>query len=292
MIDTASPGERRSPVRVLWPKEHGAYGQLLFPLGTALVLGPRLGAVALAGACVAGFVGHEAVLTLLGQRGGRLARNRRRDAIVSLACCATLATALGAWAVVQMAPASRPFVALPVALAMTLAIFISTGREHSTMGEIVAAIALSSCGVPVALAGAVPASRALTCWLVFALSFTLATLAVRSTIARAKNTRAGGPGFPSSTLRSTAASSTALRTGRAGNRIGTTVWLASATIALSLVAASRGWIAPAAPFALLPVCGMAVGLSLFPPHPRRLRTVGWLLVTATAVTAIVLATAR
>jgi YwiC-like protein len=255
-------------VSILAPKEHGAYGQLLFPIATALAIGNHNGsAAALAGACVATFVGHEAVLTLLGQRGARVARERRRAAIFSLACCAILAGSLGAWALTRMTPASRATAALPVVLAGVLVPFILSRREHSTIGEVVAAITLSSCGVPIARAGGIPPSRALTCWLVFAMSFTLATLAVRSAIARVKSARAG-------------------------SRISTTAWLACATIALTLVLASRGWIPSAAPLALLPVCGLALALSLFPPHPRHLRAVGWSLVSATAVTSIVLVVVR
>jgi hypothetical protein len=264
MSATANPSAQRLPARILLPREHGAYGQLLFPIATALAIGDH-GATgfAIAGACAAAFVGHEAVLTLLGQRGGRAARQRRRDAIFSLACCAALAAASAAWALAHMMPASRVSLVLPATLAVALLPFIWSRREHTTAGEILAALSLSSCGVPIARAGGVGLSRALICWLVFALSFTVATLAVRSTIARLKNTHSAGSGVA--------------------------FWLAAASVALSLAGASRGWIPPAAPLALLPVCGLAVGLSLFPPHPRHLRAVGWSLVTATAVTAIVLA---
>ncbi len=272
MVTPASPSAGWFRARIPLPKEHGAYGQLLFPIATALVIGDHSGApFAIAAACAAAFVGHEAVLTLLGQRGGRVARERQRDAIFSLACCAALATSLGAWAIVQMAPEVRFWAALPIALAMALAPFIWFRREHSTIGEIVAAVALSSCGVPTARAGGVDVARALTCWLVFAVSFTVATLAVRSTIARIKNPPLAGSVF---------------------SRIDVPVWLAPATIALSLVSAWRGWIPPAAPLALLPACGLALGLSLFPPHPRHLRMIGWSLVTATGVAAIVLVVAH
>lgn len=266
MIDAPSPSVGRFRARILWPKEHGAYGQLLFPITTALVIGNHGGgAFALAGASAAVFVGHEAVLTLLGQRGGRVARERHADAVFSLVCCGAISAVLGASAVAHMSSSSRLAIALPLGLAGVLAAFIWLRVEHSTMGEIVAAATLSSCGVPIARAGGVELSRALICWLVFALSFTVATLAVRSTIARIKNFR--------------------------NRRIPSAAWLAPATIALSLVSASRGWIPASASLALLPVCGLALGLSLFPPHPRHLRTVGWSLVMATAITAIVLAVA-
>lgn len=264
MIDAPSPSVRRFRMRLLWPKEHGAYGQLLFPTATALVIGNHGGsAFALAGASVAVFIGHEAVLTVLGQRGGRAARDRHADAVFSLVCCAAIAAVLGAWATAHMSPSSRLAIVPPLGLAAVLAAFIWFQVEHSTAGEIVAAATLSSCGVPIARAGGVEPSRALICWVVFALSFTVATLAVRSAIARIRNVPR--------------------------RQIPSAAWPAPATIALSLVSASRGWIPPAASLAVLPVCGLALGLSLFPPHPRHLRAVGWSLVTATAITAIVLA---
>ena len=47
------------------PREHGAYGQLAFPLVTALVIaGVTLSGVLIAVAAIAGFLAHEPLLVL------------------------------------------------------------------------------------------------------------------------------------------------------------------------------------------------------------------------------------
>ena len=267
-------GRRRLPL--LLPREHGAYGQLLFPLATVMVIGNGApAALALGGACVMAFVAHEGLLTLLGHRGARAARARRRDALLSLIGCVVLALAAGAWALTRTSAAARISLGFPVASALLLIPFIWTRREHSTAAEITVAIGLSSCCVPVALAGGVPVARTVTCWFVFALAFVVATVTVRSVIASTRRTRATSvpPGPPTS------------------RRSAPPGLLAVSAIVLSFAFANGGWIPWTAPFALLPVCGLAAALSLFPPHPRHLRTVGWLLVTATAATSAVLAVA-
>ncbi|HET7503266.1 MAG TPA: YwiC-like family protein [Kofleriaceae bacterium] len=62
-----------SRVRSLWPREHGAYVQLLAPLATAMVATrPTIaGAAIAAGACLA-FLASEPLRVLLGARGARL----------------------------------------------------------------------------------------------------------------------------------------------------------------------------------------------------------------------------
>lgn len=261
----------RPAKRILLPREHGAYGQLLFPIGTALALGGGSApAFALALSCVSAFAAHESLLVLLGHRGARAAREQRQPASVWLIGCGTLAAGAAAFGVVRMPIPARAWLLLPAALSLALVWFIFHGREHSTSGEVVAASALSSCSIPIALAGGVSAVPAVTCWLVFVLAFVVATIAVRSMIARVKTARRPLP-VPSA--------------GGAG------AWLASAVMALSVVGGAASWWPWAVPLALLPVCGIAAVLSLFPLHPRHLRPVGWSLVTATALTAVVLAVA-
>ena len=56
----------------LLPKEHGAYGQIAFPLATAFVVaGVSTAGLLLAAAVVAGFLAHEPAAVLLGLRGAR-----------------------------------------------------------------------------------------------------------------------------------------------------------------------------------------------------------------------------
>jgi hypothetical protein len=54
------------------------------------------------------------------------------------------------------------------------------------------------------------------------------------------------------------------------------------------VSAAAGRLLPVAPYAALPVCAIALGLTARPPSPRHLRTIGWALVGATTLTALML----
>jgi YwiC-like protein len=58
----------------LLPREHGAYGQMIFPPVTALLIcGISVSALACMAAVAAAFVAHEPALILIGRRGARLA---------------------------------------------------------------------------------------------------------------------------------------------------------------------------------------------------------------------------
>src|SRR5689334_17708106 len=97
------------------PREHGAYGQLLVPLITALAIGrPGVAAVALAVAIVAAFLAHEPLLVLLGQRGARVARDRRGPAMWWLAVFAGIAVLLGGTALMMVDRAVRTALAVPL----------------------------------------------------------------------------------------------------------------------------------------------------------------------------------
>ena len=290
--DVSRPAHRRG-LHLLVPREHGAYGQLLFPLATALAIGNRgPAALALASACILAFVAHESVLVLLGHRGARAARERHAEAVAWLVVCVVFAAVAGGWALVFMSPEGRLSLALPATLALLLVPFIRARREHSTSGEIVAAIALSSCSVPVALAGGAPPASAAWCWLAFALAFVVATVAVRAVIVRVKTTpqppnhvHVGAVG-PAPEWRAPGARAMSGRGGTAWQA--TAVCLALGTIGVSLGCVALEWVPVTAGLAPVPVAGLAAVVSLNPPHPRHLRSVGWALVTATAFTAVML----
>src|SRR5205823_6340503 len=79
--DDADYRRRESGIALL-PKEHGAYGQLLFPLITAMAVGrPGVAAWSFAAAAVCAFLAHEPLLLLLGQRGPCARRERQDDAV-------------------------------------------------------------------------------------------------------------------------------------------------------------------------------------------------------------------
>jgi len=171
---------------VLLPHEHGAYGEVLFPLASALVLGQTNQAVwGLTLAAIAGFLAHEGFVVLLGSRGSRARRESNAPARRSVIVFGALAVigAVLAW------PALTPDVARGFALAATLsaaALAVAwLGREHSLGGELLAALALTSWCVPVALAGAVPVNTAMTAWMIWCGVYALATVVVHSVIAGA-----------------------------------------------------------------------------------------------------------
>ena len=77
------------------PKEHGAYGQVAFPLATAFgVAGVSTDGLLLSATVIAGFLAHEPAAIVLGLRGSRAKRELGASAIVWLCCC--LATGIAA----------------------------------------------------------------------------------------------------------------------------------------------------------------------------------------------------
>lgn len=249
---------------MILPKEHGAYGQLLFPLGTALAIArPGLGAIAFAAAAIAAFVSHESLLVILGQRGVRATREQGAEARNTFATFGTLAIVLGGAALALMPPPARWAVLVPLALGGVLAVLIARRREHTTPGEIVSALAMSALALPVALASRATLAAALTCVVAYAAAFLVATLSVRAVILVTR------------------------KLAGAGTR------LVAAAVAIALVAllgflARAGWTMGVGTWAALPICAVGVGLVAAMPSPRYLREIGWTLVGATALTAVIL----
>ena len=253
----------------MFPKEHGAYGQLLFPLVTALAVSrPRAVAWSLGAVSLCAFLSHEPLLVLLGQRGARAARERRRRAAIWFVGFAAAATWCGVAAIAVAASQVRVALVVPAALAALLALAVLTQREHTTAGEVLSALALSSLALPVALAGDAPPAIALTCATVFAAGFVSATLCVRAVIAATRRPPA------------------------AGARV-LAVLIAAASLSALWVVAAGGYASPSAPWAALPMCGGGSLLALRPPSARHLRTIGWSLVAASTITtAVLIATLR
>ncbi len=248
---------------MLLPREHGAYGQLLFPLFSALLIGqPSAGAYLLAAAAVAAFLAHEALLVVLGQRGVRACREHGADARRSLALFGGFCAVTGTVSLFVLPRPALDVLVLPVVLALLVGAAVVMHRERSTMGEMLVAVALTSLALPVALAGHATRTNALTLFVVFSAVFVTATIAVRALIGRV--TKAGGP--------------PPLLAGA----------LALFVVVGLAVAAFAGRLAPVAPYAALPVCAVALGLTASPPSPRHLKTIGWTLVGATLLTSVLL----
>lgn len=215
----------------------------------------------MAAAGLAAFLGHESLLVLLGQRGGRAAREQHADARWSFAIFGLVAAISGVAAILLISPPARVALAVPAFLAALLASVVAIGKERTTAGEMLVAMTLSSLSLSTALAGGVPWLSALTVALVFCLIFLIATIAVRAIIAS--------------------------RTRDGPSRAVAVLVTVGAIVSLAALSAA-GAVHPVATFATLPVSGVALWLVADPPSPRYLRRVGWTLVSATALTAIIL----
>ena len=246
------------------PREHGAYGQLLFPLVTALAIGrPGAAALTLSAAAIFAFLAHEPLLVLLGQRGRRAVQEQRSRAWRWFAACTVAALACAAVAIASMPVDALIGLSVPGVLTLALAIVIAARHERKTAGEILTTLTLSSLAYPVALAVQAPSRAAVTLAAAFATAFVAATLSVRAVIMCTRRP-------PAALSRITAG--LALVVGILG---------LAALWRLGLAAGVGSW-------AVLPVCGVGFVLVLAPPSATRLRLVGWTLIAATVVTAIIL----
>lgn len=246
----------------LLPREHGAYGQLGVPLAAALALGDFSGAAwALAGATVAGFLAHEPLLLLLGQRGQNARDRDGPSALGWLAGLGALGAALFALGVYGLPAGARLLLGVPLLLSAAVGAAVLLRREKTAPGEVTAALALSSWALPVAAAGSASFATALSCWLVFAAMFVGATGSVRGLIAQSK----GG-------------------SGRAGLAAGALLPVACAAVATALAAGGR--VPRFLPLALGPSVALGLALWVRPPRARHLRTLGWGLVAASLATGV------
>ena len=248
----------------MFPREHGAYGQLLFPIVTALAVGrPTAAALLLAASAVMAFLAHEPMLVLLGQRGSRAARDDRSRAIGWFYTTAGAAMVLGGASLLLSASSVRAGVAVPSALAVVLAAVIFSGREHSTAGELVAAATFASLAYPVARAGGASSHASLSCASAFTAIFMASTLCVRAVIQHTRRP----PAWPA--------------------RVAGVV-VALGALGILRGTAEAGLLSSIAALGALPACLAAALVALIAPGSRRLRAIGWTLVATTMVGAAAL----
>lgn len=254
--------------RSLLPHEHGAYGQVALPLVCALGLGrPGVAAVLLAAGAFTGFLSYEPLLVAVGNRGKRA---REEDGARARRLAAGLLAAAGLMAgggFLLASPDARLASAIPPALALGVALLVRLEVERTVAGEVAVAIALSSAGLPVAVASGVAPGTAASAWLAWCLGFAATTLAVEVVLARARApARDPGP---------LAAAGVLLLQG----------------IAVALSAA--GTVPAAVPLAVLPLALASLSVILLRVPARRLRVVGWAaLAGSTAALAVLLAGLR
>jgi hypothetical protein len=252
----------------LFPREHGAYGQMAFPLVTSFaVAGISAPAVLTGLAVVAGFLAHEPLLVVLGRRGVRVRRERSRAGTLWLAAASATMAGAGLFALWLMPPSTRWSFLLPLVPGTFLAVAIAANCEKTLFGEIAVALAFSLMAVPLCLAAGGSIGVAFAVGIAFASIFVTGTLAVHGVVLAVR-----GGGHPRAacaarlavliltTLDGVALAAMAL--------VGLLPWT-------TLMAAAPGLLA-------------AAWMAVFPPAPARLRTIGWTLVTTSASAALIL----
>jgi hypothetical protein len=252
----------------LLPKEHGAYGQLAYPLITSYAIAGVNRANALLGlALVAAFLSHEPLLVVLGRRGARATRAQGHRALAWFSVTAVIALGAGVLAWQQTPATFRWTLMIPLAPAAIALGAMALDREKTGAGEVAIALTFSSSAIPVCLAAGAAPAAALSVATTFAVVFVPATLAVRATIIASRG--GGNPG--------------AARMLRAIVLV--LVVLASAVLAMFNW---RGLLPAAASVAAMPGLGVALWLALFPPPATRLRVVGWALIATSTTAAVIL----
>lgn len=247
---------------LFFPREHGAYAELLFPLMGAFIIGAaNAAAAAISLATIAAFVIHEPVWVVLGRRGSRSRREHGRDARRFLLVVTLVAVASGVAGFVLAPVTARWALVLGLGLAALPAVLTAADRERSLAGEILLAWSLSSPSVAVALATGVSLHTALCAWVVWGVGYSVSTADIRTVIGRVRR------GYASH------ANLAITVTGLAG-----------------MLAAVLGRLLPATYLlAVAPLLAVGIVLRLWRVHPRRLRAAGWTLVGASGVTLVLLA---
>lgn len=252
----------------MWPKEHGAYGQLAFPLVTGLaVAGVSGAALCVVAAAVAGFLSHEPLLVLLGRRGSRSQRLYRGQAVVWFVLTALVGVTTGVAAVLSVARGAQWVFALPLTPAILYGIALAMHAEKTTAGELAAAFAFSLVSVPLCVTAGASPEAGLSIGMTFALLSAASTLGVRVVILRVR-----GGGDP--------------------HAVAVTRWLLAVVVVamttLLTMLASRGVLAWVTMAAIVPGVLVSAVLAFRPPPPARLRSVGWALLSTSLVATVLL----
>lgn len=248
----------------LYPREHGAYAQLGFPLLSGLVLGaPGASSFLFAAAAILLFLANEPLALLLGVRGKRLRRELAARARWQLALRAVLGCIAGLTALWLAPLAARWLVLVPAAFTAALVPVVLAKNLKTLPGEIVAVAAFSSMHLPIAAAGGVTGTLLWGPSMMWFATTVVAMLSVHAIKSRLT---------------------------------GATPWVvpsATWSARLGLVAAIAIWaLLPewrtVALAACLPLAGVVV-VNRIAVSPRKLKRVGWSVVAANALAVAVLA---
>jgi hypothetical protein len=163
---------------------------------------------------------------------------------------------------VLASPSARLASVVPPVLAAGIALLVRLELERTVAGEVAVATALSSAGLPVAVASGVSPGTAAAAWLAWALGFAATTLAVEVVLARAR-APARDPGPPAAV----------------------TVLLLQVT---ATALASMGVVPRAVPAAVAPLALASLLVIVLRIPARRLRVVGWTALAGSTAALLVL----
>jgi hypothetical protein len=246
----------------MWPREHGTYGELGFPLLSALLVSdPTVPSWLLAAVSACFFLLHEPLLILRGARGARRRSQAGPVALRRMWLLLVLGVTGAGAAFVLGTDAVRYAMLVPAGLGGAVLLLALRDRERGLAQQLLAAAALVSPALPVAIAGGRAPREALWLALLWLLAFVLTTTAVRGVAYRARDNGAR--------LRLAAFC----------------LWLVLAGVtAFTGVGLLPGWLA----LCLLPTALPVLCLVLLPPHARHMRLVGWSLVASGTATLVLL----
>jgi hypothetical protein len=249
---------------VLWPREHGTYGELLFPLATALLLGrPGLTAWGLCAVALGGFLSHDGLVVALGRRGDRARRDDGTRARSSLLSFGGLALVGAIVALPGLEHTAALAAAVAIALACVALRLAWLGAERRLAGTLIAALALSAWCAPIALASGLPVSWSYGLWFVWFAAFAMGTAAVESVIARG-----------------------ARRSPRSAQFLCVALF-ASANGGV-MAAIQHGLLPAAAAWTLTPMGLAAFFIAGTPVPARHMRSIGWSIVAMSLVTMVLM----
>ncbi|MEP6864339.1 MAG: YwiC-like family protein [Deltaproteobacteria bacterium] len=175
----------------MWPREHGAYGQLGAPLLGALLLHtPTVGALSLAAAACCAFLANEPLLVVLGQRGERMRASYGPVAARRLMLALLGAVVSGGFGLARGSQATLEIAGLAAIPAACLATLAWSRRQHTFGGELVAAIAFPGAAAPVLVADGVSVGNAVMIWAAWAVGYACCVVAVHRVLAHRRRPRA------------------------------------------------------------------------------------------------------
>lgn len=243
--------------RLLLPREHGAYFQLLAPMTLAFLLtGGSLAAALFAGASIVAFIANEPLLVVLGHRGKRASEQHRSRAMRMLAVLVPAAVAMGLVALWLVAWPTRIVAAgllVPTAALVALGI---RRQQRTVLGELFALVCLAGAAAPVAMAAGLPAVDALTLVAAWVIGYGCSVVGVHRVIERGRRRRSAAD-------------------------IALAIVFFGIACAVTLGARKTFAFSPAVPLALA-----ASFVAYLAPAPAKLRAIGFAMVGASIVSII------